>query len=382
LSIPKDNLSIQIKEEAKRLGFSQVGVTSPDPPPHLQVYLKWEEAGRHGEMDYLAKERAIRCRSDPRQILPECKSILVTSMNYLPEKIQTTSTPQISAYALGEDYHDLITSRLKDLMGYIHQLVGHFIPHRIYTDTGPLLERDLAQRSGLGWIGKNTCLIHPGIGSYFFLGEILLGIGLEADTPFEKDHCGSCTRCIDACPTGCILPDRTLDARRCISYLTIELKNAIPQELRSLLGDWIFGCDICQQVCPWNQRFAQTSNEPAFSPNPFLLQRSISGFLDLSQEDFNTHFRKSPLKRAGWSGILRNTAIVAGNHGGKEWVPILANLLMDHPNSIVRSHAAWALGKIGGFEAKTALEKAKELEEEPTVFEEIVDAIHIHANSD
>jgi epoxyqueuosine reductase len=382
LSIPKDNLTTQIKEEAKRLGFSQVGVTSPDPPPHLQVYLKWEEAGRHGEMDYLAKERAIRCRSDPRQILPECKSILVTSMNYLPEKIQTTSTPQISAYALGEDYHDLITSRLKDLMGYIHQLVGHFIPHRIYTDTGPLLERDLAQRSGLGWIGKNTCLIHPGIGSYFFLGEILLGIGLEADTPFEKDHCGSCTRCIDACPTGCILPDRTLDARRCISYLTIELKNAIPQELRSLLGDWIFGCDICQQVCPWNQRFAQTSNEPAFSPNPFLLQRSISGFLDLSQEDFNTHFRKSPLKRAGWSGILRNTAIVAGNHGGKEWVPILANLLMDHPNSIVRSHAAWALGKIGGFEAKTALEKAKELEEEPTVFEEIVDAIHIHGNSD
>jgi epoxyqueuosine reductase len=371
----KAQLTQQIKQEARRLGFDLVGVTTPVSPPHLDVYRRWLELGRHGEMGYLANETAIRRRSDPLEILPECQSILVTGMNYLPSEVGKKKTsPHIAAYALGEDYHDVMSARLDKLISYIQQLVGA-IPYRIYTDTGPLLEREFAQQSGLGWIGKNTCLIHPKMGSYFFLGEILLGIDLEVDTPFEKDHCGSCTRCIDACPTGCILPDRTLDARRCISYLTIELKTAIPHDLRPLIGDWIFGCDVCQQVCPWNLRFAQTSNEPAFQPNAFLSGRSIPSLLTLSHEDFRTHLRKSPLKRTKWTGILRNTAVVAGNRGGMEVVPLLENLLLDHPNSMVRSHAAWALGRIGGHETRNILEKAKQLEGEPAVMEEITFAI-------
>jgi epoxyqueuosine reductase len=371
----KAQLTQQIKQEARRLGFDLVGVTTPVSPPHLDVYRRWLELGRHGEMGYLANETAIRRRSDPLEILPECQSILVTGMNYLPSEVGKKKTsPHIAAYAFGEDYHDVMSARLDKLLSYIQQLVGA-IPYRIYTDTGPLLEREFAQQSGLGWIGKNTCLIHPKMGSYFFLGEILLGIDLEVDTPFEKDHCGSCTRCIDACPTGCILPDRTLDARRCISYLTIELKTAIPHDLRPLIGDWIFGCDVCQQVCPWNLRFAQTSNEPAFQPNAFLSGRSIPSLLTLSHEDFRTHLRKSPLKRTKWTGILRNTAVVAGNRGGMEVVPLLENLLLDHPNSMVRSHAAWALGRIGGHETRNILEKAKQLEGEPAVMEEITFAI-------
>jgi epoxyqueuosine reductase len=371
----KAQLTQQIKQEARRLGFDLVGVTTPVSPPHLDVYRRWLELGRHGEMGYLASETAIRRRSDPLEILPECQSILVTGMNYLPSEVGKKKTsPHIAAYAFGEDYHDVMSARLDKLLSYIQQLVGA-IPYRIYTDTGPLLEREFAQQSGLGWIGKNTCLIHPKMGSYFFLGEILLGLDLEVDTPFEKDHCGSCTRCIDACPTGCILPDRTLDARRCISYLTIELKTAIPHDLRPLIGDWIFGCDVCQQVCPWNLRFAQTSNEPAFQPNAFLSGRSIPSLLTLSHEDFRTHLRKSPLKRTKWTGILRNTAVVAGNRGGMEVVPLLENLLLDHPNSMVRSHAAWALGRIGGHETRNILEKAKQLEGEPAVMEEITFAI-------
>jgi epoxyqueuosine reductase len=378
LSYQKAELTTEIKNEARRLGFELVGVTTPDPPPHLDVYQKWLDTGRHGEMMYLEKELAVRRRSNPCEILPECKSILVTGMIYLPEATTgAISTPRIAAYALGEDYHDVITMRLKELMSHIHRMIGYSIPHRIYSDTGPLLERELAQRSGLGWIGKNTCLIHPKKGSYFFLGEILLGIELTPDLPFQKDSCGSCTRCIDACPTSCILPDRTLDARRCISYLTIELKSAIPRDLRPFIEGWIFGCDICQQICPWNRRFAQTTNEPAFQPNAFLLQQSLADLLCLSQEEFRIRFRNSPLKRAKWSGIMRNIAIAAGNHGGTEVVPLLADLLMDQPNSMVRSHAAWALGNIGGTAARRVLEKAKEMAKEPDFMEELVNALQM-----
>jgi len=375
-------LTQQIKQEARRLGFDLVGVTTPYPPPHLDVYRQWLDLGRHGEMHYLAKEPAIRRRSNPLEILPECKSILVTGMNYLPSRSSgKTSTPRISSYALGEDYHDVIIPRLEELMHYIHRLVGFSVPYRIYTDTGPLLERELAQRCGLGWIGKNTCLIHPQMGSFFFLGEIMLGLELAIDTPFGKDPCGTCTRCIDACPAGCILPDRTLDAQRCIAYLTIELKGAIPKNLRPLLGDWIFGCDICQEVCPWNVRFARTTEEVAFQPNPYLLRPSLSGLLELSQDEFRIQFRKSPLKRPKWNGILRNAAVVAGNRGGIEIVPLLANLLMKHPASLVRSHAAWALGKIGGQAARESLEKAKGVEKDHSVIKEIIDAIQAQGKS-
>ena len=263
------DLTARVKAEAKRIGFELVGVTGPAPPSHLDVYHQWLAEGRHGGMNYLADERALKRRSDPLQILPECQSILTVAVNYFPGDHQhVENTPRVAAYAQGDDYHDVLIERLEQLARFIETRVGGSVPHRKYTDTGPLLEREFAQRSGLGWIGKNTCLINPSHGSYLFLAELLLGVQLEPDTPFEEDHCGTCTRCVDACPTSCILPDRTIDARLCISYLTIEHKDFVPHELREKIGDWLFGCDICQQVCPWN-RFSLPTKDPAFQTRSF-----------------------------------------------------------------------------------------------------------------
>jgi epoxyqueuosine reductase len=230
-----------------------------------------------------------------------------------------------------------------------------------------LLERELAQRAGLGWIGKNTCLINPGEGSYFFLAEILLGLELDPDQPFTHDRCGTCTRCMTACPTGCILPDRTLDSRRCISYLTIELKGLIPRELRPRMGTWIFGCDVCQLVCPWN-RFATQKVDPAFGHHipPNLLDE-----LTLSADQFKQKYRQSPIMRARLAGYLRNIAVVLGNLRSQEAVPALTQAIMTDHAPLVRAHAAWALGRIGGRHARAALEKAAGTENDMMVKLEI-----------
>ncbi len=296
-------------------------------------------------MDYLASQRSQIRRADPKQILPECKSILVLALPY-PAVSQKTvnrqrSTFNIAAYALGADYHEVIPPRLKQIVEFIEKQVGHPVPHRCYTDSGPLLERELAQRAGLGWIGKNSMLIHPKAGSTFLLAEILLGIELEPDDPFPTDHCGTCTRCLDACPTQCILPDRTLDSRRCISYLTIENKGKIPEELRELIGSWIFGCDICQQVCPWN-RFSLPS-DPALEPSiPLPVQTSD---LLLSSVEFNQRFRHSPIKRSKRRGYLRNLAAATGNTGNEDDLPFLEQAAKDE-EPLVQEHAKWAIDKI------------------------------------
>jgi epoxyqueuosine reductase len=223
----------------------------------------------------------------------------------------------------------------------------------------------------LGWIGKNTCLIHPRGGSFFLLAEILLDVELEPDPPFTTDHCGSCTRCLDACPTGCILPDRTLDARRCISYLTIELKGAIPVYLRSSLGNWVFGCDICQQVCPWNQRFAAPAGAVAFAPRPGVPQPELIAEMALTAEEFNRKFKGSPVRRAKRGGYLRNVAVALGNAGDAAAVPALAEACQHDPEPLVRGHAAWALGSLGGEQARLALESAARTEADPAVQVEI-----------
>ncbi|MGC8857043.1 MAG: tRNA epoxyqueuosine(34) reductase QueG, partial [Anaerolineae bacterium] len=243
----------------------------------------------------------------------------------------------------GEDYHLVLPERMKQLVAFIEAQVGHPVPNRWYTDTGPLLERDLAQQAGLGWIGKNTCLIHPRHGSTFFLAEILLGLELEPDPPFPTDQCGTCTRCIQACPTQCILPNRTLDARRCISYLTIELKEDIPEELRGLLGEWVFGCDVCQSVCPWN-RFASPA-DPAFAPRPGIPLPLLTEELGLTPQAFNQKFKRSPVKRAKRRGYLRNIAVALGNRSEENALPALRAALQD-PDSLVSEHAAWAIQQI------------------------------------
>jgi epoxyqueuosine reductase len=301
-------------------------------------------------MHYLADERSRTRRANPLEILSECKSILVLATPYIPllhqgealgRRAEPVEAVRVAAYAQGADYHDIIPARMKELVQFIEAQVGGPVKNRYYTDTGPILERDLAQQAGIGWIGKNTLLINPKQGSFFFLSEILLDLALEPDAPFATDHCGTCTRCIQACPTDCILPNRTLDARRCISYLTIELKADIPTELRDKLGNWAFGCDICQQVCPWN-RFAAEGDSAFDEKRPPL---SPTEELTLTPQAFNQRFKRTPIQRAKRRGYLRNIAVVLGNTGDLHTLPVLQNALNDK-EPMIREHAAWAIEQI------------------------------------
>jgi epoxyqueuosine reductase len=346
------NLKETIKEKARQLGFILAGVTTPDPPPHYAAFENWLAQGQHGTMDYLANDRSRARRANPREILPECKSILVLATPYSPNitlrgtsEASTVETErlqgQVASYAWGDDYHEVLPARMNELVQFIEEQVGGPVKNRWYTDTGPILERDLAQRAGIGWIGKNTCLIHPKQGSYFLLSEIFLDLDLEPDPPFVTDHCGTCRRCIEACPTDCILPNRTLDATRCISYLTIELKDDIPHELREKVGGWVFGCDICQMVCPWN-RFAG-EGDPAFGDE--TSSRALTDELTVSTQEFNQRFKHSPIKRAKRRGYLRNIAVALGNTGNMLALPVLQNASKDE-ESMVRVHAQWAIEKI------------------------------------
>lgn len=375
-------LKEEIKSDAKDLGFTLAGVTNPDPPAHFEVFEAWLEAGRHGEMSYLSTERSKTWRADPRQILPECQSILVLGMPHaVPETIpeeanhDTGLQGKIAAYAWGDDYHDVIADRLQQLVALIEDRIGEPVPNRYYTDTGPIMEHDLAQRAGLGWIGKNTCLINPSQGSYFLLAVVLLGIYLEPDMPFIPDHCGSCRRCLEACPTSCILEDRTIDARRCISYLTIELKGAIPSELRSQTGNWVFGCDICQQVCPWNLRFADQVKNVVFKERPGVPSPDLIAELSLTSQEFNHKFKGSPVKRAKRRGYLRNVALAIGNSRQASAIRHLKEALLQVPEPLVRQHAAWALGQIEHEGAKMALSEALTTETDPLVAAELKAAL-------
>lgn len=335
-----------IKDKARQLGFILTGVTTPDPPAHYSTFEQWLAQRHHGEMKYLAAESARARRADPRKILPECKSILVLAAPYSPPSPERRGAGgevegSIASYARGEDYHTVLPARMKELVHFIEEQVGGPIKNRYYTDTGPILERDLAQRAGIGWIGKNTCLINPKQGSYFFISEIFLDLELEPDPPFVTDHCGTCTRCITACPTDCILPNRTLDATRCISYLTIELKGDIPIELREKIGNWVFGCDICQMVCPWN-RFAP-EGDPAFVEKEPL--PALTGELTLTPQAFNQRFKRTPVSRAKRRGYLRNVAVALGNTSDMHALPVLQNALND-AEPLIREHAQWAMEQI------------------------------------
>lgn len=368
----------KVKAEAYRLGFHLAGAARPEFPYSYPVYAEWLAKGYHGEMGYLATDRAQQRREDIHQILPEVESILVLGMRYWPQSGETQpGQGRVAAYAWNQDYHDVFKARLEALVAFIQAEAGREVPHRWYTDTGPILERDLAWQAGLGWIGKNSMLIHPQIGSYFFLAEVLLGVELEVDAPLATDHCGTCTRCIEACPTGCILPNRTLDARRCISYLTIELKGAIPQELRPQMGDWVFGCDVCQQVCPWNLRFAPEQGDAAFAPRQEFSTVGLIEEIGLSPQAFNLKFKDSPVKRAKRRGYLRNAAVALGNAGDPAAVPALRKVLLEDGEPLVRRHAAWALGQVGGGKARQALEGALEGEQDEAVVEEIRGALDL-----
>ena len=297
-------------QEAQSLGFAQVGVSRAafldEEANRLETWLK---RGYAGEMAYL--ERNMDLRLDPRKLVPGAKTVVSLLFNYHnPDRPESSDVPRIASYALGEDYHFVLKRKLKDLMQAMQQEWGA-VEGRVFVDSAPVHERAWAAKSGLGWVGKNSLLLNQSMGSYFFIAELIIDVELEPDA-LTTDHCGTCTRCLDACPTGAIIQPEVVDGSKCISYYTIELRGAIPEPVAKQLGDWMFGCDICQEVCPWN-RHATKHNEPAFDPHEGLLEMKRSDWLDLTEEVFKEVFKKSSVKRTGYEGLLRN--IQAWNSG-------------------------------------------------------------------
>jgi epoxyqueuosine reductase len=341
-------LAARLKQQALALGFDLVGICAAQPSAHAGFYGRWVEAGYAGEMGYLAQR--IDERRDPRSLLPGCRSIVVVGLNsFLPDEgLPAVGHGLIARYARRDDYHDLMKQRLLALLDWLASLTGQAPASlgRVYVDTGPLLERELAMQAGLGWIGSNCCLISPHFGSWLLLGELLLDIELRPDEPRPEPRCGTCTRCLDACPTGALVEPHLLDARRCLAYLSIELKGAIPKDLRPLLGPSIFGCDLCQEVCPWNQRFSQASSDPAFQPRPDLVNPSLVELMALDEEGFRQRFRTTPMMRAKRRGLLRNVALALGNWGHPDAQPAL-ELAFKDPDPLLREHVTWALERLG-----------------------------------
>ena len=374
---PRQELTQYVRAEAQRLGFDLVGITSAGPLEAAAFNAQWVAQGYAGNMAWL--ERNLNKRADPSLLVPGARTVICLGMHYDPPQEAEPSTdkgPQgrMARYARGDDYHDLIKSRLAQLWEGMQSEAGVDIGGRYYVDTAPVLERELAARAGIGWWGKNTMLINRSVGSYFLLAEVITTAELEYDSP-ATDHCGSCTRCLDACPTQAFPEPYVLDARRCISYLNIELKTAIPQDLRGGMGDWLLGCDICQDVCPWN-RSAPATRESAFHARPGLDPVDLLELIVMDRDAFNERFRRNPAKRPKRRGMLRNAAIALGNAGKADvTVPVLVEVLLKEEEPLVRSHVVWALGKLGGKQAREALESARDVEQDAEVQQEISDAL-------
>ena len=369
-------LSLRIKEEARRLGFELVGMSAVTPAPHEQSFAQWLREGFAGKLDYMKRTEYLR--RDPHTLVPWAVSIISVGMNYHTSfsRPEPSREPKgwISRYAWGDDYHDLMKRKLEALLGRVRELHDEPVEGRAFVDSGPVLERDFAGIAGLGWIGKNTHLISPKKGSWFFLGELFLDLPLAYDRPI-RDRCGKCDLCLKACPTNAFVGPYVLDARRCISYLTIELKGWMPRHLRPLVGNHIFGCDICQEVCPYNVK-ANATAEAAFGPRPGLYAPQLIPLLSLGAAEFRGRFRGSPILRAKRRGFLRNVAVALGNLKDPKAIPALIDAL-DDGEPLVRGHAAWALGQIGFPETLEGLRRRLQVEDDAEVRSEITDAIRI-----
>ena len=421
-----------LKEAARAEGFDLVGVTRPDPSHHGPALGRWLEAGYHGSMAYLARPDAMERRLEPARngpgggVVPvgvpgpaggpsspphSAGTVLVVGHEYFqpdpPGVLEDPSRGIVARYARGRDYHKVVGKGLRRVHRRICEVLGRGVPHRVYVDTGPVLERELGVRAGLGWFGRNTMLIHPRRGSYFFLGALFLGLDAEPDPPFEADRCGTCRSCLDACPTGALLGRDAegapiMDARLCISYLTIENRGPIPRELRPLMGNRIYGCDICQEVCPFNGKFAAEAAEPGYAArgpgerpvgveaigpvaegarhlHPGTNAPSLTELLEmaLSEERWDAFSRGSAIRRAGRAGFARNVCVAVGNWLAGEPEPppaavaVLTQALSD-PEPLVRGHAAWALGQAATKEARFQLSVFAKTEEHPWVRKELV----------
>lgn len=366
--MPMPSTSAQIKEAAARLGFTQTGICPAVTWTGIARFAEWLDAGYAGQMHYLGNRREAYVH--PRHVLDGAKSLIMLATNYhsVAKLSPRAGQGSVARYAWGTDYHDVLHERLARLVATAQDLLPGARARGI-VDTAPLNEREFAQLAGLGWIGKNTLLLNRGLGSYFFLSCVLIDQELEYDAPANDDHCGSCTACLDACPTGAFPAPRVLDGRRCISYLTIELRESIPAELRAGLGDWLFGCDICQEVCPWNEKGARTL-DAAFQPRPDSNPVELTELFELSDEAFRARFRDTPLWRSKRRGILRNAALVLGNQRKANAIPALRQGLYD-AEPLVREASAWALGRMDAPVARDALEARLAVETDSAVLAEL-----------
>src|ERR687885_1989879 len=360
-----------LEEKARAAGFDLVGVARAEPLARGARRLKeWQEAGMAADMGYM--RRPVALLSNPRRLQKSARSVVSLGISYYPgehpENVEGGG--RAARYAWGKDYHLVIKERLRSLRAELEETLGCRIKARAFTDAVPLLERSAAQRAGLGFFGRNSCLINGEVGSYFFIADLIVDLDLEPDAP-GTGTCGRCTRCMDRCPTGAIKAPGVVDARLCISYLTIENRGEIPRDLRPLVGDWTFGCDVCQEACPYNKRKATRSRWPEFAEEagagPYLEIEEVLGIR--TDEEFERRFAGTPLTRPGRAGLLRNCCVAAGNTRLERAVPVLIQCLHEDPSPLVRAHAAWALGEIGGAEAE--LREAAERETDPRCLEEI-----------
>lgn len=371
-------LSARILARAHELGFERAAIVPAGRLQHAEQYLEWLKEGRHGAMNYLDRHHELRV--DPTRMEAGTRSVIVLLKNYYREADLLGGGLRIARYAHGDDYHDTLWARMRELAAFIHAETGADCGTRPATDTAPLLERDLAALAGLGWVGKNAMLINPEIGSFSFIAEVLVNLDLEPTHSMIPDRCGTCSKCIDACPTNAIISPGVIDARRCISYLTIELRGPIPRALRPLIGDHIFGCDICQVVCPWNSK-AEPTQDASFQTREIYRSLTPQKLLCFELADYVEYFSKSAIKRAKLVGLRRNAAVVIGNAADPSAAGLLRQrLLHDEPEPLVRGHIAWALGQLGGAQARSALNAAERTEADAYVLEEVRAALR-HARS-
>lgn len=351
----------RLKARALELGFHAARIAAVGPLEAVAHYEAWLAAGFHGGMDWLAEPAHRQRRADPALICRDLAAVLCVALVHPPgrDPARDQRVGRIARYAAGEDYHRVMRDKLRVLERWIRSDLLPGSRALWYSDTGAILERGWAERSGLGWTGKHSGVLSREFGSYFLLGEVLIDRPLDPDPPEAREHCGTCTRCLDACPTGAIVAPYRVDARRCISYLTIEHRGPIPQPLRAAIGDWVFGCDLCQEACPWN-RFAPPAREARLHARE-LEGWSLERFLGLDADGFAALFAGSPVRRAGRDGFLRNVCVALGNRGDAAAIPALAAALARDPSPLVRGHAAWAIGRLaaaGAEPARRALEAA------------------------
>jgi epoxyqueuosine reductase len=368
----------------KSIEFTHFGVIKPAPLDQhfIKKYVDWNMSGFNAGMEYLSRPSTRKTRVDPSQFLPEARSIIVLAARYPVDRdddFHPGLHGKIASFAWGQDYHHVLQVKLEILSAEIAKLSGKEHNSRIAIDSSPILEKPLAFEAGLGWIGRHSCLIHPIHGSFFFLANLFTTLEIEPTGTQMPSRCGDCHRCMDACPTGCILPDHTIDARRCISYLTIENKDVIPVELREKIGQHLFGCDVCQAVCPWNRKPDDSSvildlQAKSESNIWFDLTRIVS----LSHDEFKENFQDSPVLRAKRNGLIRNACVVLGNTHSDEATPHLARLLREEPFPLIRGHAAWGLGTINSSNAREVLSNCLSTETEPDVLDEIKSALSMH----